>query len=77
MGGVGSNNIYLIMNTILLLLSLALLLSPALAKEWYDNDIPNITGDNVLEILGKDKDVVVKFFTPWCYFCKKMNNDFE
>jgi thiol-disulfide isomerase/thioredoxin len=52
-------------------------LSCVVCKEWWDNDVKSINADNILELIGKKKHVIVKFYTPWCYFCKKMNTDYE
>jgi len=36
-----------------------------------------LTSENFNDIVGQDKYVVVKFYTKWCYYCKKMSPEYE
>ena len=29
-----------------------------------------------MKVIGKNKIVVIDFFTPWCYYCQKLSKDY-
>ena len=29
-----------------------------------------------MDVVGKSKVVVIDFFTPWCFYCQKLNKDY-
>jgi thiol-disulfide isomerase/thioredoxin len=47
-------------------------------KEWWEETKIQILDDNnFYDVVGKDKYVVVKFFTKWCMYCKMMAPEYE
>ena len=43
-------------------------------SEWWENSkVVELTNENFSHIVGKDKYVVIKFFTKWCYYCQKLS----
>ena len=47
-------------------------------KEWWEETkIPLLNENNFYDFIGKDKFVVVEFFTKWCVYCKMMSPEYE
>jgi thiol-disulfide isomerase/thioredoxin len=47
-------------------------------KEWWEkSDVPSLTDDTFFDVVGKDKWVLVKFFTTWCRYCKLLQPEFD
>ena len=47
-------------------------------EEWWEKTNVTILNDeNFYNFVGKEKYVVVEFFTKWCYYCKLMANEYE
>ena len=62
----------------LLFLILQIFISVTPIKEWWeDTKVPLLTDSNFHDIVGKEKYVVVEFFTKWCMYCKMMNQEYE
>lgn len=59
-----------------LLLYLLLLSQIHSQQNWYDNNILSLTDENILQHLGQDTHIILKFYTPWCYYCKQMNKEY-
>ena len=55
------------------------MINPALSiKEWWEETKIQILDDNnFYDVVGKDKYVVVKFFTKWCLYCKMLAPEYE
>jgi len=38
--------------------------------DWYHNTkATEINSDNIDQLVGLDKHVILDFFTPWCIYC--------
>ena len=62
----------------LLILILQIFISVSPIKEWWEETkVPLLTDSNFYDTVGKDKYVVVEFFTKWCMYCKMMANEYE
>lgn len=49
-----------------------------LVSEWWEQtNVPLLNDSNFYDIVGKDKYVVVDFFTKWCMYCKMMAPEYE
>lgn len=47
-------------------------------KEWWEGSkILELTNENFLDHVGKDKYVVVKFYTRWCGYCRIMSPEYD
>ena len=47
-------------------------------KEWWEETkMPLLNEANFYDYVGKEKFVVVEFFTKWCIYCKMMNPEYE
>lgn len=47
-------------------------------KEWWEmTKVPLLTNSNFYDFVGKDKYVVVEFFTTWCNYCKILAPEYE
>jgi protein disulfide-isomerase A1 len=47
-------------------------------KEWWeDSKILELNNENFLDHVGKDKYVVVKFYTRWCGYCRIMSPEYD
>lgn len=56
------------------------LVSMTLCLEWYQENNPHFINDHELkELLDKDHSTIkiVKFFTPWCKYCRFMKDYFD
>jgi len=49
----------------------------SLSEWWEHTNAVELTNDNFFDYVGKDKYVIVKFFTKWCHYCKKMSPQYE
>lgn len=46
--------------------------------DWYHNTkATEINSDNIDQLVGLDKHVILDFFTPWCIYCQWMANDWN
>jgi len=45
--------------------------------EPNDENVYVLVGSQFHEIIGKDKDVFVEFYAPWCGHCKKLAPEYE
>jgi len=45
--------------------------------ESNDESVFTLVGSQFNEIIGKDKDVFVEFYAPWCGHCKKLAPEWE
>lgn len=70
------NDVYIILEMKCRVLVWLMFLVSILSEQWWHNAITEITSTNMMDILGKDKLVIVKFFTPWCYYCQVMNPEY-
>ena len=64
---------------LLICFTLSLLLNRTLAfKEWWEeSNAVQLNKNNFYDIVGKDKFVVVKFYTKWCKYCKIISPEYE
>lgn len=47
-------------------------------SEWWENSkVVDLTYANFFNYVSGDKYVVVKFFTKWCYYCRKLSPIYE
>ena len=47
-------------------------------KEWWeDSSAIDLTTTNIYKYIGKDKYVIVEFFTKWCFYCKLLFPEYE
>ena len=47
-------------------------------EEWWEKtNVTILNSENFYNFVGKDKYVVVEFFTKWCRYCKLMAEEFE
>jgi thiol-disulfide isomerase/thioredoxin len=47
-------------------------------KEWWeDSKVPDLTDLTFFDVVGKDKWVLVKFFTTWCGYCRLMAPEYD
>ena len=47
-------------------------------KEWWeDSNTLTLTNENFDDIVGKNKYVIVEFFTTWCKYCREMFPEYE
>jgi thiol-disulfide isomerase/thioredoxin len=55
------------------------LLSSCLSfKEWWEGGaVPDLTDQTFFDVVGKDKWVLVKFFTTWCGYCRLMAPEYD
>lgn len=44
---------------------------------WSKSKAFKVTDENYRKVIGGQKHVVVKFYTPWCTWCQRMNKDYE
>jgi thiol-disulfide isomerase/thioredoxin len=55
-----------------------LLLNPVLSLEWWEaSEAKDITQDNYEEYIGRNKHVVLEFYSPFCHYCKMMHKEYE
>ena len=66
-------------NIILSILSFFMTLTQITSfSEWWENSkVVDLTNDNFFNTIGKDKYVIVKFFTKWCFYCRKISPIYE
>lgn len=71
---------------LLIILSLTAIINTVFSlTQWWENSKVNtflnqvleLTSDNFDQFVGKQKYLVVKFYTKWCYYCKQMAPEFE
>ena len=72
----------MVKNNMKILFSLILIfqiLNPIISiKEWWEETkIQLLNDNNFFDVVGKDKYVVVKFFTRWCMYCRMMSPEYE
>ena len=47
-------------------------------QEWWEQTkVPLLSDLNFYDVVGKEKYVVVEFFTKWCMYCKMMAPEYE
>lgn len=47
-------------------------------KEWWEESkVLELTNDNFDNYIGKDKYVFVKFYTKWCFWCRKLSLTYD
>lgn len=47
-------------------------------SEWWENSpLLDFNSENFYDFVGKDKFVILKFYTKWCKFCKLMVPEFD
>jgi thiol-disulfide isomerase/thioredoxin len=63
--------------TILIFFMFLLKYSISLKEWWEDTAALELKSDNYWDIVGKEKYVVVKFYTKWCKYCREMAPEYE
>lgn len=54
-----------------------LVLVSAMASEDGPSDVVVLDASNFDDVVGKDKDVLVEFYAPWCGHCKKLAPEYD
>ena len=49
----------------------------SITEWWEDTKVPLLNDSNFYDFVGKEKYVVVEFFTKWCIYCKLMSPEYE
>ncbi len=63
------------MNSLLIILTV---LSLGCCNQWWlKGESFRLTGENFASTVGREKHVVVKFYTPWCMWCERMAKDWD
>lgn len=65
------------MKIFFVLLLLLISFSVSFKEWWEESNVVQLDNNNFFNYVGKDKYVIVKFYTKWCKFCKILSPEYE